>query len=783
VKIDQSIHPRYATLKATAAPVKAKDGSTILPMITLRDRKGDVRAKSTTGKLITHSLAPGNYKIIFEPIAGYNAPEPVSLELSASQIAGPITGNYIKSLPQVELAQEVAFSVVTPYPNRYGGSNVIINQINAQLTVNSNLPEAHWTLLRNNRVVYEGRGSVVNFQVPDGNKYSIIPEKIDGYSVMFSPGGLFTLYAASTTRVDISYERLTGSVSLQAPFPEGETLELKIVSPDPKAPPLNVKLKAKGGQVFWTSPVLPTGRYEINYLLPAQYPPLPMEYLEIVPLKVIKLTPVLIQGTSLHVISNASNAIFLLKSQKGSEVWKGSGKEYTFQGIPAGTYILSFATDEPDFFTPPEEIRIILTEMENKEINVNFQFKGKLLINSNIDRAQVTIQDYGTRRQVLQKNILGNTTTIILPEGRYRIVVAPLQGNTSQVLKYSTPEPIEINLKPFKIEEINLAFKVENIAVPINARKPGIDAAQVIDAVQASDVLEVALVPAGRAILGAYNPEDEVNERGAKVVTIRVFSIGVYEITNEQYALWLTKASQENKVSYIAEGDRRGQVIDSLGRLLFKTFESDVYSQISTQLRSNNGRVYIPMVGKDDYPVVNVSWYGAAAYCLDNKGRLPTEAEWEKAAANVPVKLGQPLRKFLFGFSNDSIDRTWANYKEGEQPVKHFQVLTKPVGFYDGINYLPLSAQSSTQQKVQLAKSPYGAFDMSGNVWEWVADWFMDDYLNMSDTDPSGPATGSKKVVKGGCYDSLVEGVRVAERLGLPPDHTDAFTGFRIAKD
>ena len=72
---------------------------------------------------------------------------------------------------------------------------------------------------------------------------------------------------------------------------------------------------------------------------------------------------------------------------------------------------------------------------------------------------------------------------------------------------------------------------------------------------------------------------------------------------------------------------------------------------------------------------------------------------------------------------------------------------------------------------------------MSGNVWEWVADWFTDNYVEALDSvNPKGPQSGTNKVVKGGCYDSLADGVRVTERLGLKPDHTDAFTGFRVAK-
>lgn len=78
------------------------------------------------------------------------------------------------------------------------------------------------------------------------------------------------------------------------------------------------------------------------------------------------------------------------------------------------------------------------------------------------------------------------------------------------------------------------------------------------------------------------------------------------------------------------------------------------------------------------------------------------------------------------------------------------------------------------------AHSPYGAYDMSGNVWEWVADWNTTDINTIPSTNPHRPENGTMRVAKGGCYDSLAEGVRVAERRPLAPEYLDVFTGFRI---
>ena len=284
-------------------------------------------------------------------------------------------------------------------------------------------------------------------------------------------------------------------------------------------------------------------------------------------------------------------------------------------------------------------------------------------------------------------------------------------------------------------------------------------------------------VAPGKAIIGAV--ADGSNEQPQKIVTLKGFSIGTYLVTNSQYATWLNAASRKEAIKYISEADRQGQVIDTEGHLIFKTSNADKFSQITL-----DGDTFIPVKGKESYPVINVAWDGAVAYCKDNHCRLPTEAEWEKAAGMAKETPEEPLRKYLYGFGSDTIDRTFANYKEKTTPLERFHVLTTPVGFYNGVNDLPADENNREQQRTHLAKSPYGAFDMSGNVWEWTADWFDPAYTtNMSDADPQGPSQGSLKVVKGGCYDSLADGVRVSERMGLSLNYTDAYTGFRVGKD
>ena len=268
--------------------------------------------------------------------------------------------------------------------------------------------------------------------------------------------------------------------------------------------------------------------------------------------------------------------------------------------------------------------------------------------------------------------------------------------------------------------------RAENSAVTIQASEEmtGMVYLPVVASIPLFDTAEEILIPAGSFQMGcdSSNPAESCNswEQPLHTVTLSAYSIDKYEVTNARY-----------KACVAAGGCTVPGSVDSSKRSPY--YGTSTYA---------------------DYPVLNVDWFQANAFCAWAGKRLPTEAEWEKAARG-----SSDTRKYPWG--NSAPDCTKTNYDScvGD---------TSRVGSY------PSGA------------SPYGVMDMAGNVDEWVQDWYDSSYYSVSPSNnPQGPETGTYRVLRGGSWVSFdfVGDVRSALRSGLPPRPLDLDSnGFRCVR-
>ncbi|MBI5789811.1 MAG: SUMF1/EgtB/PvdO family nonheme iron enzyme [Candidatus Schekmanbacteria bacterium] len=232
----------------------------------------------------------------------------------------------------------------------------------------------------------------------------------------------------------------------------------------------------------------------------------------------------------------------------------------------------------------------------------------------------------------------------------------------------------------------------------------------VLERVGVAEIADMIFIPKGEFGMGSANGLLP-HESPKHAVSLEGFYIDKHEVSNAQYAGFM-KATRRNPPAFWHDND----------------------------------------LNKPDQPVVGVSWNDAMAYAKWTGKRLPTEAEWEKAARGFDGRI-----------------YPWGHDKSRE--------LANGAGKADG--YLFTAPVSS----LAAGASPYGVLNLAGNVWEWCADWYGKNYYADSPSEnPPGPASGKLKVLRGGAWDSGDDSLRTTNRYAEPPDFWGNNVGFRCAK-
>ena len=248
------------------------------------------------------------------------------------------------------------------------------------------------------------------------------------------------------------------------------------------------------------------------------------------------------------------------------------------------------------------------------------------------------------------------------------------------------------------------------------------------------DGMIMVYVPASEFLMGSRNdPDARDNEKPQRQVYLDAFWIDLHPVTNAQFARFV------QETGYQTEAEKAG------------------YSWIwpKGQIKGANwrhpGGPKRHLSGKEDHPVVHLTWHDASAYSQWAGRRLPTEAEWEKAARGTDGR--------IYPWGNAAPNDKLLNFN-------HNVGNTTPVGKYPN------------------GASPYGALDMAGNVWEWTADWYDAEYYkNAPLRNPKGPSTGTYRAVRGGSWINYeARWVRAGNRVRDVPAYRNYNGGVRCAR-
>jgi eukaryotic-like serine/threonine-protein kinase len=299
--------------------------------------------------------------------------------------------------------------------------------------------------------------------------------------------------------------------------------------------------------------------------------------------------------------------------------------------------------------------------------------------------------------------------------------VIPTPQTTAPVLRGTATMPPTPTNRPASIDT---PVATPSMPSPVLARGAG------SQRLRATDGMTMVNIPAGTFKMG--NETGKSDEKPVHDVTLDAFWIDLMEVTNAMFGKFVADTGYKTD----AEKQGSGYVFDAAKHTWTKVQGAN-WQHLRGPGSSLNGRA--------DHPVVQVSWNDANAYCKWAGGQLPTEAQWEYAARGP--------QSVTFPWGNDPPNDKLLNYNLN-------------IGDTTRVGSYPRGA------------SWVGAFDMAGNVWEWVQDWYGA-YSDSSQTNPTGPVSGSNRVLRGGSWSAGEDVARMAYRGGDAPDSRSGSVGFR----
>jgi len=259
-----------------------------------------------------------------------------------------------------------------------------------------------------------------------------------------------------------------------------------------------------------------------------------------------------------------------------------------------------------------------------------------------------------------------------------------------------------------------------------------------------------ATIPAGQFLSGQFNDQAVIDYD---------YQIMITDVTVTQYVDFLNTALADATLK--VDGDRMvgfypGDVFQGVKHEVEITATNYIFVPLKDPASrfTIDGTTFSAVAGYENHPMTNVSWFGAWGYCGYFGARLPTELEWEKAARG-----SEDDRPFPWG---DEIARNNANFYTSRDPFEDMSTFgsrTTPVGLYNGQTYGDYTTLKSA--------SPYGLYDMAGNVWQWTGNVYEGQHY---------------RYLRGGSKDTYDMDLRVWVRNNATPTYTSPGVGFRCAK-